>query len=53
MQDELRRMTCFFHLQEKVKDGVFGALPGGFAVPHGKPVDIKARTGRVAPVVHK
>src|SRR5712691_12530545 len=53
LQDELRRVTCFFHAQEKIKDGIFGALPGGFEVPGGKPVDIKPREGRVAPIVHR
>ena len=53
LQDELRRVTCFFHAQEKIKDGLFGALAGGFEVPGGKPVDIKPREGRVAPIVHK
>jgi len=53
MQDELRRVTCFFHAQEKIKDGLFGALQGGFTVKDTKPVDIKPRSGRVAPIVHK
>lgn len=51
LQDELRRVTCFYHMQEKVKDGLFGALPGEFAVPGGKPVYKPARNGRVAPII--
>jgi len=52
MQDELRRVTCFFHASEKIKDGLFGALPGPFSVPAGKPVFKAPREGRVAPIVH-
>ena len=53
MQDELRRVTCEMHLAEKFKDGLFGALPGGFRVNDRKIVDTPAREGRVAPIVHK
>ena len=53
MQDELMQVSCPYHVQQKLIDGVFGALPGGFTVPSGKPVDIKPRGGRVAPIVRK
>jgi|SRR5437667_1130709 len=51
MQDELRRVTCFFHMHEKVKDGLFGSLPGEFAVPGGQPLYKPTPAGATPPVV--
>ena len=51
LQDELRRVSCFFHAQEKMKDGLFGALSGDFTVPGGQPTRKPYREGMASPVV--
>jgi hypothetical protein len=65
LQDELRRVSCFFHVQTKMTDGEFGALEGDFAVPASaarqketgqklwKPAHKPYTEGAVAPIVHK
>ncbi len=52
LQDELGRVTCPDHKLEKIKDGLFGALPGNFMTPAGLAVYKKPSGGAAAPIVH-
>lgn len=53
VQDELDRITCANHLAEKMKDGLFGALPGDFTTPQGQPVYKRPDERATTPIVHK
>lgn len=52
VQDELKRVACPFHVEQKIKDRLFGALSGDFETPEGKIAYKKPTEGAVAPIVH-
>ena len=53
IQDELMRVACPFHIAEKMKDGLFGALSGDFSVEGERPTYKRPDERATTPIVHR
>lgn len=53
IQDELGRVACEYHLVEKMKDGLFGALSGDFSVEGKRPTYKRPDERATTPIVHR